>query len=606
MNLKGGEKLSRLLEERIARIKPSKKTVKMERKHRRWERRQAYKEAQFLEHQRKWRDRLVADPVDAFLPEKREATIDKLYAWLRKYKQGSSSFNIWDKNVLEQDFGRDVAESAERTFRAFWRTTTPVLWAARPASTRNGIPRRWIHGLMGVSAEAVTPGWTAFLSPEEARTATAYATVELGGLAPFIVDLAKSHPEEVRAVIGGEVSAEISVGGEHADLPVLRAATHTDGSVRQLLIPGLLDELESWPNGFTEESGPRWAQHLEQVLDILGETTSETDGKMVAQKCIKRYEADPVGPLALVWFKGLFRFAPLKGAQLLTETFADRDDPGTRTRAVEILATLFGERNALVLKIADPAQHAQVLGQLVRHAYAFVRPTDDQVHDGVFSPNTRDQAERARDSLLSRLLDTPGIEARRVVLELASEDDFVNRRDRLGLLARQRTAADAEFAPFTPDSVFALENRCEAPPQDRDGLFAVMIERLEDIAFDLAHGDFTDRRTVQGIAEESEMQRTLARRLRENANGVYLVTREEEVADRKYPDIRLSAVQGNQKAVVEVKIADNNWTLKELEQALRDQLVGKYLRDVDCKAGCLLLTYRGKKKYWVHPSKKNT
>ena len=37
---------------------------------------------------------------------------------------------------------------------------------------------------------------------------------------------------------------------------------------------------------------------------------------------------------------------------------------------------------------------------------------------------------------------------------------------------------------------------------------------------------------------------------------------------------------------------------------LRDQLVGKYLRDVDCKAGCLLLTYRGKKKYWVHPSTK--
>ena len=604
VNLKGDEKLSRLLEERIARIKRSKKTIKMEpKKHRRWKRRQAYKEARFLEHWRKWRDRLVADPADAFLPEKREATIDKLYAWLRKYKQGSSSFNIWDKNALDQAFGRDVAESAEMTFRAFWRTTTPVLWAARPALTRNGIPRCWIHGLLGVSAEALTPGWTAFLSPEEARTAAAYATIELGGLAPFIVDLAKVHPEEVRAVIGGEVSAEISVGDEHSDLPVLRVATLADGSVKQLLIPGLLDELKSWPNSFTEESSPRWAQHLDQVLDILGETTSETDGKMVAQECIKRYEADPVGPLALVWFKGLFRFDPLKGTQLLRETFADRDDPGTRTRAVELLATLFGGRNAIVLEIADPAQHAQVLGQLVRHAYAFVRPTDDQVHDGVFSPNTRDQAERVRDSLLSRLLDTPGIEARRVVLELASEDDFVNRRDRLGLLARQRTAADAEFAPFAPEAVVDLENRYEAPPQDRDGLFAVMMDRLDDLAHDMDHHDFTDRPTVRGITQEPEMQRTLALRIVAKANGAYVVAREEEVADRKHTDIRLSAVRGDQKTVAEVKIADN-WTLNALEEALRDQLVGRYLRHSICKAGCLLLTYRGRKKYWVHPSTK--
>ena len=158
----------------------------------------------------------------------------------------------------------------------------------------------------------------------------------------------------------------------------------------------------------------------------------------------------------------------------------------------------------------------------------------------------------------------------------------VNLRDRLRLLARQRAAADAEFAPFDPEAVVDLENRYEAPPQDRDGLFAIMMDRLEDIAFDLAHGDFTDRRTVQGIAEESEMQRTLARRLRENANGAYLVTREEEVADRKYPDIRLStAVRGNQKAVVEVKIA----TITGRSRTLRRSAPGPVGRQVFARRG---------------------
>ena len=49
-----------------------------------------------------------------------------------------------------------------------------------------------------------------------------------------------------------------------------------------------------------------------------------------------------------------------------------------------------------------------------------------------------------------------------------------------------------------------------------------------------------------------------------------------------------------------MKIA-HKWSLVALDQALRDQLVGKYLRDAKCKAGCLLVTYHGKSKQWTHP-----
>ena len=97
------------------------------------------------------------------------------------------------------------------------------------------------------------------------------------------------------------------------------------------------------------------------------------------------------------------------------------------------------------------------------------------------------------------------------------------------------------------------------------------------------------------------MQRVLAGRLSDKAKGTYIVTREEEVADLKRTDIRLLTTKGKQKAVIEVKIADKRWSLSELEQALRVQLVGKYLRDANCKAGCLLLTNHDKKKFWMHP-----
>lgn len=71
------------------------------------------------------------------------------------------------------------------------------------------------------------------------------------------------------------------------------------------------------------------------------------------------------------------------------------------------------------------------------------------------------------------------------------------------------------------------------------------------------------------------------------------------MADRKKTDIQLAATRGEQKVVIEVKIA-GSWSLRQLEQALRAQLVGQYLQDDTCRAGCLLLTYDGKKKYWKH------
>ena len=546
--------------------------------------------------------RLVADP-DAFSPEKRDATVDALYSWLYQYKymRGSNSCNVWDKDALKQAFGGEVAERAEAAFRTLWRKAAPLLWSTRPSTARNTISPKWLHGFVGVSAEATTAGWADSLSPEEARIAVAYTTIELGGFASFIGDLANSYSEEVIDVIGQELSAELRIGEEDSYLPALQGLVNAETNVKRLFIPHLFDELRSWPEVSTGEAGQHWAQHLDNVLYIFGEATSGTDRAAIAQECINRYEANRAGPLAPVWLKGLFRFDAPKGVQVLTETLIDRDNPALRKLAVELFATFFGDHHALVIELEDPALQAQVIGQLVRLAHAFVRPTEDQVLDGMFSPDARDHAEQARGALLAKLLNTPGAEARRVVLELARLEEFAHLRDRLRFLARQRAAADAEFAPFDTDAVSALENRYEAPPQDRDGLFALMMDRLEDIALDLAGGDFTDRPTLQRVDKEPEMQVILARRFREVANGAYSVTREEEVAAAKHPDIRLWTIDRGQIAAVEVKIADNDWTVKDLENALRDQLVGQYLRDPSCKAGCLLLTYHGRKQYWVHP-----
>lgn len=601
--LKDDPSLGRILEEHTRPRERSEELERMERDRRCRQRVRERKEEDRLASWRKWRDELLADPSDAFSAENLDRTIDNLYSWLLAANQDRSYRNPWDKGALIRAFGPDVAERTESALRARWRTTSPVLWSDRPAAERSTIRGDWILGLSVISAEASTPGWTDSLSPDEARVAVAYATVELDGFAPFIADLAKSHPAEVSELIGGEVSAELRVGDDHDHLPVLQHLTHAESGLKQLLLPRLLDELKAWPSVFSDETGSRWVHHLDQVLRILDETRGETDRGAIATECANRYEADPVGALALVWLRGLFRFDVVRGTRALVTEFADRKDPAAHARAIDAFAALFGEHDSPVpaFECIGPAQRGHILGQLVRYAHAFVRPEDDQIHEKFYTPDARDKAEDARRFLLSKLLDTPGPEAHRAILDLADEDDFAHAGDHLRLMARQRAATDAEFPAFTPEDVRALDDRLEAPPRGRDGLFAVMMDRLDDLAYDLAHHDFSDRRTVRCITEEREMQRTLAWRIKERANGAYVVTREDEVADGRRTDIRLSADGGGHKAVIEVKIADNGWSLADLERALRDQLVGRYLRHSTCKAGCLLLTCHGRKRFWVHP-----
>ena len=599
-HLTGNEALIRVLEKHTEPPKENEELREMERDNQRHRDTQIRREAQRLEDWKTWRDALISDPSDAFSAERLGTTIFNIYSWLGSCRQDRTRHDVWDKNALTAAFGPDIAGRAEKAFVSLWRKTKPVLWSARPVEARvsGSTLRDWIHGLLGVSAEAATPGWTDSLSSEDARTAATYATIELNGFAPFIATLAKTHSAEVNEVIGGEVKAELRVAGDHDNLPALQDLTHADGILKQLLVPRLIAELNSWPSDFTYETGPRWAHHLEQVLRILGAANGEADRKAIARECAKRYETDPHGPLALVWLKGLFRSDAVQGTRALIEEFVNDSDPRTRERAIETFAEIFGVHDSVVLEIADHAQRAQALGQLVRRAYAFIRPEDDRVHEGVYSPDMRDYAERTRSLLLFRLLDTPGPEARSVALTLADEDDFTHFPDRLRLLVRERAATDAEFAPLTPEDVIALEKCLEAPPQDRDGLFKVMMDRLDDLDHDLADYDFSDRQTVRNITEEAEMRRTLTWRIDAKANGVYRVTQEEEVADRRRTDIRILATKGEQKAVMEVKIADK-WSLTKLKRALREQLVEGYLRHSNCKAGCLLLTYHGRKGYWV-------
>lgn len=560
------------------------------------------KEAKRVEDWKQWREELMASPATFFEPERQETTVHNLYEWMQIRPGERARLDIWDWTALRYAFGADVTERSKQALQTLWRITPPVLWSERSPEKRDTAPLTWVKALSGLASEATTAGWAARMTEDEARRAAAYATLELNGFPGFLADLARAHHAAVDAVIGHELSEQLKLGDDNAHLPILQDVTHAERGVKRLLAPRILSALPTVPVVATEQMAARWARRLDQMLRILGDIRSEGDSASIAQLCAERYQADPAGGLARTWLRGLFRFDPVRGTDVLTADLTRPGDAAAATPgAVETFASLFGDSGAIVLEITDPAERVRALGRLVRLAYAFIRPNEDPIHEGVYTPTSRDQAEMARSSVLSALIETPGNDARQLLLELASEREFAGFPDRLRMFARRRAAADAEFVAFDVQALVDLDTRYEIPPADRDGLFRVMMDRLEDLAHDFAHHDFSDRRLVRTIEDELEMQRTLCLRLEAKSNRAFVITREDEVADRKRPDIRLAAVHGGQKAVIEVKLADDRWSVSDLERALRDQLVGQYLRHDNCKAGCLLLTYDGTKTYWQHP-----
>ena len=537
-----------------------------------------------------WHRRVCRDPASAFSDARKLDTLDKLREWLMT-RHPHERFAVWDKSALAEGFNSALADRAEHEFRALWRTTPPHQPGNSP------VLREW--AFLGLQAESADPRWTESLTPSEARIAVDYAMMELADFAPFFNDLLVSHPEVTEEVVGGRIDTELHrpIGAHHPR--VLDLVASGSDEIKRLLSPRLLQRLTS--RGLTDAAQEYAEIRLSKLLRVLVDTRFAADA--VATICADEYRSHPKHSLASTWLKALFRLDAKQGAEELLTSLAGRcrlDDD----KAQAMLATVFDdtsdERHQFVEELTLRPGGIATLAELVRRSRDRIRPCDDQRRVGTSTPDTRVRAEWSRDFLLSALVGTPGCQAYDAILDLVALPEFTAAAGYLRVAARRRAAVDAEFPRYNHRIVVDLHRGFEVPPQDSPGLLRTLIDRLEDFDHDLRHHDFSVRETLERIPIENEMQRNLASRLLERANGAYVVIREDEVIGGKRPDIRLATIGTGQKVAIEVKIADK-WTVKELHKALSDQLRSQYLRHASCRSGCLLLTYRGNKRWWVHP-----
>ena len=227
---------------------------------------------------------------------------------------------------------------------------------------------------------------------------------------------------------------------------------------------------------------------------------------------------------------------------------------------------------------------------MLKLSHTQVRLQDDLVHEGVYSPGSRDHAEQARGHLFELLYKIPGRPTYDALVELSSFHTLQYPKDRTLALAEERASLDLEQDAWKSDEIEVFAAQAERAPKTQKKLFDLALSRLDDLKLELEEGDESEASLLRKAEDEYELRRAIANRLRNAARQFYDVASEEEFADKTRCDIRVHNPDVKERIPIEVKIA-GKWPADKLRERLEHQLADQYMREA--KHGVFLVVNRG-------------
>jgi hypothetical protein len=489
---------------------------------------------------------------------------------------------------LERLVGIEAATAARGGFIAHWRHNVPWLESHRTPEQRNTILYVDIMGIVGITLEAeANDHWAERLTSEEAKLAAGYATLELNGFPSWLSGLAKSKPTEVVDVLLGEIRAEFSSpeGSLHRTMGTV---LHAGDELMTLLSPTLLDEIEAGtvPDGL-----------LFKALQIVVRgmhTDRRTDFVKLG---IERFEHDPTEPGAMLYLAAVFRLDPALATDALFRAKEGKEEGEQSALVNRFLMLTFGYGMSPPAFGADTIA-VEVLDRLVQCVFHPGRlPASPKRPSGrAYSPTDGDRIDQAHSSLFNRFVNTPGPATYRALVNLQTQPCSIT-RTRLRALAEERAVKDSETAPWPASEVVSFERSGETAPSTSKDLQDLAVRVLADIQHELLNHDFAQGKTVKSLPLEKDVQLWVASALHQKRGRSFTVVREEHVVNEKEPDLRLRAKASDAMVAIEIKATRSEWTLKQLEEALVDQLCRRYLRAANGKHGILLLVHQDERKW---------
>ncbi|HEX3664504.1 MAG TPA: hypothetical protein VHU23_04640 [Rhizomicrobium sp.] len=550
-------------------------------------------EDQRLQRDQSWIDLLAqlrANPecLRRFQPPRPGDVDNRLYnLWLllSVADSHSSRYAIESVEPLRHVLGDALAAELRKALINFWRGRSPQLESERAPDKKNTINSLDCMGVAGISLEAKSdPKWATRLTGSEATSAARFATLELNGFPFWFQDLIANHPCEVSQVLMHEIRADLENNIATVKHGILQDIVYSPPAVAENVAGELFKELRVR----TELDD----NILDSVLTIIS-TGLKSDLDAFCDFSLERFDRALKPESAALYVSAAFTVNPTKAIDALAAKLDTSDRNYQRTLAEHLLPNLFGD-GMLRRRVERPNLPLETLAKLTKLAFQTVPINEDRQHQSgvVYSPDNRDNAERARSYAFKQLVSIPGYQTYSLLNYWANTNEIPDfPAHRLHELAFERAAADSEHSAWPLSEPYALEHELDVAPSTPDDLQRCALRRIEDIQDDLHNTDFAQGRTLKRLKSETEVQLWVAAQLKHLEKRAYSVERESEVVDGKAPDIRLRAKRSASSLPIEIKVAEDN-TLEQLENALKVQLVGRYLRDRDANRGILLVVHK--------------
>jgi len=487
--------------------------------------------------------------------------------------------------------GQLIASSAKEGCKKAWRQYEPLLPHEKPDPQKTVIGV--IVGLAGLQA-AFADNQLDFarFSEEDTRRATRYAVNELNGLAPWLSELARHQPVAVKNVLSECIRGEWQFDAQRENVnEVFHDLVWHGEDIIHLVKDVLLEQLHS--------SDPPNDSILEKSLALLLRQLDSSIKLALLKLAADRSHKYPPGDYKFilwlaVWLQ-LDAEPALKFLQEILTKIPDADQV-----MISLCNTFHYDSRRQIFTVPSPDYTKPIhLRTFIPLVYRYVRPVADivRVGTGAYSPTEQDHAQEFRGRLLSLLSQSESNEADNVLQEFLEEPVLAHLHDYILHLLDKRTEQRADLLPWNPEDVRSFEKDYESDPKTDSALFKIACRRILDIKHDVEKADNSIRYEMHKEYDEPKLRIWLARKLKERSRNKYTSPQEEEIDRRQRPDLRIEK-PGMAPISIEIKWA-GNWTLRELLERLENQLVGQYLRDAESRYGIYLLSYIGKKNFWI-------
>jgi hypothetical protein len=512
---------------------------------------------------------------------------------LKKKREDRNRWAVANWEDLIPAFGQDVAEAYRDGCIDYWRKYQPKI-RSEGIHNPHSIPYAVVVGLSGLKMEACQePDWPKNLTEKEADLACRYAMHEMNGFSDWLQSLHSAFPDIVEERVLGEIEWEFSqYDGEETCHYVL------DDVFCQLdwIKPKISDRILS----FLARYEPK---HDNTVHEAIGIVLSCPDCNRrefidIAKTKVKEISA---GNRQALWLVAWLCVEAEGALQVLKSALSQITDSAQATEfLMRFIVALLGERWERTVTEYQDYIKPEILLPLIKLMYAHIRCEEDIDRMGGDPSGLRNNAQDGRARLFELLLNIPGKATYLALMDLAKNHPNEAMRTRCPIYAKHRAESDTEVEPWNPGDIARFAEEAEKVPQNHRELYELAISRLLDLKADLEEGDTSLAEILMQVEDERRHRNYIGGWLRDRSNGKYSVSQEEELADRKKPDIRLHGLGFDGPVPIELKIADN-WPGPKLFERLHNQLCGQYLRDTRSNNGIFMMVYRGKEKNWVNP-----